>query len=204
MIPIFLISALLLMSGLLQSRQPPIPQASPKEVVTNFWTIETSGGRLTPEGWHKTSRFFVRPSSPDLRVIHLVPRADIGLIDEVVKTNNRAEVSVGTIELGILDSSLHYKPSSGRAGSGAVIGATIIKFELVLSGRHWEAEPSGTKETEVIGTPEWRITAIAGKEEWITIDTAIRYVTERRNETNDPAIKKNADATLNVLKKVKR
>jgi len=37
-------------------------------------------------------------------------------------------------------------------------------------------------------------------EQWITVSTAIRYVTEMRDKTSDPAMKQNANATLAKLK----
>jgi hypothetical protein len=35
---------------------------SPKEVVEEFWKLETRAGRLTPEGWRKAGIFFLHPN----------------------------------------------------------------------------------------------------------------------------------------------
>jgi hypothetical protein len=51
---------------------------------------------------------------------------------------------------------------------------------------------------EVSGPTEWRIDGTANKI-WLTLDAAIRYVTQRRDKTTDAAIKKNADQTLAKL-----
>jgi hypothetical protein len=200
-----LIGTILLLSRPLQSGQSSaIRHGSPKEVVEDFWGIETNGGRLTPEGWHKTTNFFIRARPADLSVIHVIPRADNGRIDETARTQNHAEVYVGTLELGELDSALRYKSAPERAANGAVIGATMIKYDLVLADRYWELKRDGSTGAELTGPAEWRIASIAGGNgPWITVDTAIRYVEEKRDKTSDPAIKKNADATLAALRRQK-
>jgi len=40
------------------------PSLIPKEkdAVEEYWRLETSGGRLTTEGWNQSARFFLRPS----------------------------------------------------------------------------------------------------------------------------------------------
>jgi hypothetical protein len=47
-------------------------------------------------------------------------------------------------------------------------------------------------------SPGWRIQSPQGPR-WITVNTAIRYVLETRDNVQDPAIKKNADLTLAKL-----
>lgn len=45
---------------------------------------------------------------------------------------------------------------------------------------------------------EWQISG-AQPPPWTTVNTAIRYVLEKRGETTDPVVKKNADMTLTTL-----
>ena len=48
-------------------------------------------------------------------------------------------------------------------------------------------------------TSVWAIKGAQGSR-WTTVNTAIRFVLERRDETHDALIKKNADETLRILK----
>jgi len=81
-----------------------------------------------------------------------------------------------------------------------LIGATLIEFDLVLTDEHWELKPNGVTGAELTGPPEWRIVG-NDKGVWITLDAAIRHVTDKRDNWRDPLIKKNADRTLAELKK---
>src|SRR5438270_13832882 len=48
-------------------------EKSPKEVVEEFWKLETEGGRLTPEGWLNADIFFVRPEPlPRKKIIEVI------------------------------------------------------------------------------------------------------------------------------------
>jgi len=59
-----------------------------------------------------------------------------------------------------------------------------------------EFDKQGLK--EVSGAREWRIEETDAAI-WLTVETAIRYVTQMRDQSNDPVIKRNADRTLAVL-----
>jgi hypothetical protein len=54
---------------------------------------------------------------------------------------------------------------------------------------------------ERTGPEEWQIREPPGLP-WTTVNTAVRYVLERREKSNDPVIKKNADKTLAWLLKL--
>jgi hypothetical protein len=168
---------------------------SPKEVVEAFWKLETEGGRLTPEGWHNAGSFFVRPSPPpQKKTIAVISGKYKYSVDERWVKGNQAEIANGYVDLGRIDSDLHYSPPDSRFYDNK----TAVLYHLVLTDRHWEIGPDGITEREVSGPLAWRIE----KPEpilWITVDTAIRFVKGVGEKTTDPIIKKNAEQTLAKL-----
>lgn len=166
-------------------------QKSPKKVVESFWKFETEGGRLTPEGWSKASSFFVRPVSPPSKKKISVIYKDSTISDPIIK-GSTAHITVEILPQGQIDSTLRFTPSeSYKAG---------LVYNLLLTDKHWELGSDGTPK-EMTGPPEWRIEDTASTL-WLSIDAAIHYVTDVRDKTTDPSIKKNADQTLTKLKKL--
>ncbi|MHB8524881.1 MAG: hypothetical protein ACYDD2_01815 [Candidatus Acidiferrales bacterium] len=179
-----------------------VKQKSPAEVVRDFLKIETTGGRLTPEGWNKASAFFIRPQMPfGNKVIHVILNFNADVAYETARTENWAEVYGGTNEVGQLDSSLRFDPTLQPPNPYhvAFIVGPSIKFNLVLTDRHWQLESDGVMGKEVTGQPEWKIVDdLPGI--FITVDAAVRYVTKMRAKTSDPVTRKNADSALAALK----
>jgi len=52
-----------------------------------------------------------------------------------------------------------------------------------------EKRPVGYREWQIQGAPDPSVT-------WTTVNTAIRYVLEKREQATDPTLRKNADQTL--------
>jgi hypothetical protein len=77
-----------------------------------------------------------------------------------------------------------------------------IRFDLVLSAKHWVLERNRVLGKAVTGPREWRIDCTAN-ESFVTVATAIRYVANMGDKTTDPVVKKNANKTLVILKKLK-
>ena len=186
--------------------QAPIAeQKSPRAVVEEFWRAETDGGRITSEGWYKASRFFIRPSlqPPANEVIHITANGHADSIEETARTQNWAEISVTTNELGQLGSTLRFRPSPQRGPNGVLLlRGPVVAFHLVLADSHWELNQDGSRGQQLRTSPQWLIDC-ADRSLWINLDTAIRYVTEMQARTIDPAIKKNASVTISALKKLK-
>ena len=174
---------------------------SPKQVVEQYWTLETTGGRLTTEGWNHAARFFLRPSPvPEHRVIIVVGK-DYSVWDPVIK-DGTAEVIVGfrdTCKCNI-DHELRLVPSKSYSAI-----KTSVRFKLVLTNKHWTFDSHGTPMREVEGTPQWRIDAYStDSPTWLTIDAAIRYLTEAGNHATNPVFKQNANESLAKLMRLPR
>jgi hypothetical protein len=192
---------LLLSTTALTAQSVKADTRSPKQVVEDYWKLETGGGRLTTEGWNQASRFFLRPSPiPSKRVIVVVGK-DYSVWNPVI-TNGTAEVIVGFQDSCNcnLDPELKLVPSKTISAI-----KTSVRFNLVLTSRHSEIDSQGRAVREVEGAPEWRIDVYSTNSPiWLTVDAAIRYLTGVRDEIKDPNIQKNADVSLEKLKRLRR
>jgi len=184
------------------SAQPPSNRPkSPKDVLLEFVKMELQGNRLTPEGWRKTAQSLVRPNSTAPDVIDIV--SDNFEVHETPATDGRVKLEIYfPYFYGSLDSALRFKAALHMApGNGLIREGMNAHYALVLADKHWEFESDGRKTREVIGPLEWRIENTPSFAT-IGLATAIRYITEIRDKSTDPALKKNADLTLAKLKKL--
>jgi hypothetical protein len=176
---------------------------SPKEVLVDFVKIELGGARLTPESVQKTARFLVRPSTAPPQVIDVV--IDKFEVHEISAAGSRAKLNLYfPYFYGWLDPvALSFREAPHLPSDDELVREGInIEYVLILTDKHWEVESSGMQPKEVLGPHEWRIEN-APSFSTISLAAAIQYVAERRERTTDPTIKKNADATLAVLKRLK-
>jgi hypothetical protein len=165
-------------------------------VVEEFSKFETAGGRLTSSGWNKSAIWFAHPPVSPRRTALLVTDNSYSVWDPVMKGPNVALVIVGvTGDVWRISSKMQVSrdPSSQGPKSG-------IAYKLIQTDKHWEIGPDGKTLTEVVGKPEWRIEG-TGDTIWLTKETAIRYLTESRDNAKDPLIKHNADQTIAFLKR---
>jgi hypothetical protein len=161
-------------------QQPPI------DVVSQFVAMETNGSGLTLDGQKQLDAFLVRPTSWRGDKIHVVKDF---VVSNSVYSEGKAELYVEYNALGELDSSLRFTSS--------VPGGTKVRqgYKIILDNKYIVPNGSGK---EMIGPGRWKIED-SSSEQWITVDVAIRYVTELRDKTTDPAIKKNGDLTIAKL-----
>ena len=192
MIATFILTA----AGLCCGRPSTKEAKSAKEVVEEFWKLEIQGTRLTNEGWRKADIFFLHPSAPpQKKTISIVSGKDPCSAGERWVKGNRAEIANGCFGLGRIDDQLRYTASDSAYDKIAVV------YHLVLTDKSWELEPDGITEKQVSGPATWRI---ENPEPilWLSVDTAVRYVTKMRDKTTDPIIKRNANETLSKLMKL--
>lgn len=178
--------------------------------VRQFLKIELQGGRLSPEGWRKvSSRFFLRsgpsPATKDIRVVS--DRFFVKLDSFTTAADATVEASFATC-YGTIDSQLRFTapPEHGNAGV-AVVPDCWSSYKLVLSPWYWQQEGGGESKKPAGATPMRIVHSQVGVmfgPNTILLDatTAIQYVTQAREKTADPAVRKDADVTLAMLKKL--
>lgn len=180
---------------------------SPKEIVEQFWTMESTGGRLKLEGWYKAAAFFaLQPSPPPMETEITVVAGDFRAGDPTIN-GDRATIAVGCPgcrELGHLNSVLHLQPSPLRpTRNSRAVPSSSYEYALVLSDKRWEIDPRTGVAREINGPQQWRLSTFQPTL-ILDVGTAIRYVSEMQAKSHDPAIRSNADATLAVLERWRR
>jgi len=165
---VLMVSLLLIVGALGAYGQSETKEAkSPREVVEEFWKLETQGRRLTPEGWRKAAIFFVHPGSPpQKKTLAVISGRNKYSVDERWIKGDRAEIWNGCIDLGRIDDALRYTPPDPRYDKA------VVSYHLVLTDKHWEFGPDAVTEKEVSGPLAWRI---ENPEPifWLTVETAI-------------------------------
>jgi hypothetical protein len=170
------------------------PSESASRVVAQFIALES---RLTPDEWDQLAKFFVETPKPMLDRVEIVDVVGSGAYADW----DTAHAELDTNSLGVLDSSMRLskypmfrQPLDGSSAS-ACFGDYRIDFDLLLSSEHWEAAKDGTVQ-QLNGPLAWRVEYFSPL---LNLDTAIRYVTQTRDKTADPAVKLNAVKTLRIL-----
>lgn len=171
-------------------------QRTPTElVIRRYEKFIADGSLLTPEGWKRASKLFdTSDPYPQNGEIWVVSTG--GLVGEDWVRGDRAQVETKWNDtFGTIDSSLRLKPPGPR---DSIMMGEI--FSLVFIH-----QPSGTKGTGEAPKPavlgEWKIDG-PWRMRTATIPVAIRYVTEMRDHSNDPVIRRNADKTIAALKRL--
>src|SRR6267154_2167860 len=158
----------------------------PSRCSKRTFAMETRGGRLSKAGWTRGDRFFASPVPMPLQR-HVVVISEHHSVYETSINGDRAEVSNDIEDLGRIDSTLHYTPPPP-----GVLKMTAI-YHLVKN------HPSNSS-TRAAEASAWKITD-PGPTLWLNRETAMRYVLDARDKTSDPAVRKNADQTLAILRR---
>lgn len=166
-----------------------LPKAPPKpteRVIQQYETFIADGSLITPDGWKRASRLFVRSDAyPRQGEIELVSTG--GLIGEDWVRGDRAQVETKWNDsYGTIDSVLRFKP--GPYGSLPIIETYSLAFIHTQPG-------------DLSQTGEWRIDG-PPRARRATIRAAIKYVEGMRNTSDDPFIRKNANTTIAELKRL--
>lgn len=162
---------------------------SAKDAVYQLYDMAASGRLLNRKGWLFASKYFFSkqrpwPADGSVRVV-----SDFWSVGYDRCSGDQVIVAVTSTwgpKPGIIDSQLRFTepvPSSAYE--------TGIGYRLVLTTLHIYKP----------GTPEPKRWLFQGEAPppFATVTAAIRYVLERRNETKDPVIRRNADRTLTEL-----
>jgi len=170
---------------------------SPSETVEELWIMASAGELLTPEGWQNVSGLFTEPLPLPKSVI-LVVSNHWGPAGRPEVSGHDTVVSVGCWEWGTIDAALRFTPAPKT---------TAIKegrgYHLVFAPTHFRELKNGKLvQGGATGYPaRWQISDPLDMP-FTTVNTAIRYVLEKRDKTTDPAVKQNADNTLAALMKL--
>ncbi len=164
-------------------------RSSPRASLDQFLKMEINGDLLTSEGWNKVGVLLVhshaRPSDKPFTVV-----GENYSVHEISSRGNQADLFVTFRDLGKIDPSLRYSPPDARDPE------VVVRYHLLLIGK---PTPAGQGARNVAGARQWRIEN-PQRTLWIGLHAATQYVAEMRDKTTDPAIQKNADATLMQLK----
>lgn len=182
----------------------------PQEVVAELWNMATRGDLLDTAGQRDAASFFAKPlqlnstDSSDLQIISNrwgPPRA-------TSISENNAQVAVGYLPEGQIDAQLRYIPPQETKAQKFGIVYTMILTQSYSTVTGYARVPGGFErdwklDKSVAGPKVWRIEAPQFPPlPFATVNTAIRYVLEKRDETKDPTLRKNADLTLVELLKL--
>jgi hypothetical protein len=172
-----------------------VASAEPKQVVQQLLNLEMSGAVLEPGGWGKDSELSERYSlQRQMRGIVAIIISSNYSLDQVQVNKNSANVHLSFNEIGVIGCDLHWAPPDPK------LTKTGSTYRLVLS---WENAPLRGASRPLPQQRRWRIDAeFPIPVLWLSRTTAIRYVTEMREKSNDPAVKANADKTLAILEKL--
>jgi hypothetical protein len=180
------------------SHLPANPTNSPVWIVTELWNAATRGDLLTREGRTKIAWLFVKPPN-DYKSEVTVVSNEWGRPSVTSSTNSAVKVAVYYSPAGQIDSRLRYMPAPNPQYGKFGIAYTVILTQTY----HSRAGANGKLEKKMPGDKVWEIQAPDFPPfPFTTVNTAIRYVLEQRAKTENPEIRKNADATLAALLKL--
>jgi len=196
---LFTLGVVLILCVATSAEEPMQPGTrSPNQVVDELWTMATQGELLSAEGWHRAGGLFTDPTPQAGKAI-LVVSNYWGPASEVRSTGETAEVTQGYVDMGRIDSALHYSPPRGSA-----VGKTALVYHLVTVPTYlmmYGPDGKTLLNKKPAGTRVWQIKDPQGLP-FATVNTAVRYVLEMRDKTTDPAIRKHGDETLARLLKL--
>lgn len=162
---------------------------SAKDAVYQLWGMAASGRLLNRKGWTFASKYFFSKQSPWPTDGSVQVVSDFWSVGYDRCSGDQVIVPVTSTwgpKPGIIDSQLRFTepvPSSAYE--------TAIGYRLVLTTLHIY-KPGGHEPKRWLfqGEPP---------PPFATVTAAIRYVLEKRNESKDPVIRRNADQTLAEL-----
>jgi hypothetical protein len=163
--------------------------AEPKAIVSQFIEMQMGGLTLQPETTGQLSTFLIHPESQQGSKIGV---ARAYAVKNSTFAGKNAIVSVECESLGTIDPQLRFT-SAGERG-------TIVQrdYKLLLDNKYSALGYGDKPATEIVGPSRWRIDETP-PEQWVSVSTAIKYLTQMRDSTRELSIKANAEKTLAIL-----
>src|SRR5208282_485885 len=173
------------------------PLTATERLIRRYEKLIASGDLLTPAGWNRASKLFEKSEAyPQDGEISVVSTG--GLVGEDWVHGDRAQVDTKWNDYyGTIDSALRLKPPTP---SGSIVMAETFSLVFV------RPPSNDAGRTTVASSPtagEWKFEG-ALRTRSATIPEAIEYVEKMRDQSNDPAIRKNAGRTIAALKRLMR
>jgi hypothetical protein len=151
---------------------------TPRDVAREYCRLDGEGQQLTDDGWQTMAAFFVSPPRTRGEPSRFAVVKDCAVFPTRMQGPRQAAVIVEFLVFGTLDrASLGFTPVPPNGGP------IPMRWDLTL-----RRTSAGWKIDDVMTTPQ------------ITVQTAIRYVTQTRDTTSDPAVKAEAGRTLATLR----
>jgi len=173
------------------------PLMPTERLIRRYEKLIAAGELLTPAGWKRASKLFEQsgdyPQNGEIQVV-----STGGLVGEDWIHGDRAQVETKwNDDYGTIDSALRFKPPlpSGSVMMGQIFSLVFVRPPQHDAGKTTVASSSTAGEWEFEGSPRARSA---------TIPAAVKYVEKMRDQSNDPAIRKNASRTLAALKRLMR
>ena len=181
------------------SGTPASPARRAKQVVEEFWTLETSGKLLTEDGWTSACKYYKQPAGARVRNWSIIVIAPDWSVWPPYISGNAASVMIGLEIIGKVDSQMNFSPHRSEAVKEGVQYAVALTRESCSLGQNGKQVPN------VAATPDWRLDRPLGTANmYLSLDAALRYVAEIRDRSPEEAVKTNASATLLRLQRRKK
>jgi hypothetical protein len=185
--PFVLLAAIGLLAAIPRRQVQTDLAKSASETLTRFCTMDAAGNGLSADGWKRLGEMFNRPSAS--RPTHAIISSRGFNVSNPRIEGDKAHFYVEYMEVAQIDDLARFETLPGPHH-------TRVLYTLVLTTGK---DSAVLKEGE--GRFEWKID-VPQIEPRITVETAKRYVTDLRDTTKDPVIKKNADRTLASLERL--
>ena len=154
---------------------------SPTDVVQQFVNIDVQGLRLTPQGWLRADALFTKHTelSPPKFVTVIAKRYAVSQ-----DTTKKDYFVFGYDDIGRIDTStLHFTPTHVAGVMWSYKGYAVV--------------PRAANEQNASA---WLIDGAQPQEMYLPVDIAIRWVSQLRDKTSDPKIRKNSDQTIAAIR----
>ena len=164
--------------------------------------MDASGAQLAAGGWLPLARMFI--PKRDLTggpVVVLFDTLEViggySISDPMMEGHDSARLSVRYSYLGDID----YKSLSFSRPPPSPTAKVRRNYHLLYTAMHYDIGSQG-EEKLLSGSKTWRIEGLP-PEPHSTVEAAILYVRQLRNKTTSDAIKKNANVTIEALKRLR-
>jgi hypothetical protein len=93
-----------ILPGVILTGQAEDPRQRIIQLIKAFRAADTSGERLTDDGWRRAAKFFVNtPAPPKIRVFEVIAGGNLGNVEPWIQGPKKVEVRVEWLKLGGVD-----------------------------------------------------------------------------------------------------